>query len=269
MGLDLEFHKYADLFPLLEGEEYEQLVENIQEKGLMYPIVTYEGKILDGRNRYRACYDAGVAPAIEKYEGDDPIGHVIALNIVRRHLTKSQLAGLSLRVLPHLEAEAKKRMLAGKKDPTAKMREGESSEHAGKMLGVSRRYVQEAKAIQANAPELIEEVVQGRLPLPQAKVLSEIENVGVRKEVLGAIKKAKSSVSETKELVRQKTRRTAPATKPEEDKNTGEAITQIISAIQIIRAQYRLVASKKLLKIHVKNLKQTVEEMEKFLNFGK
>lgn len=46
--------------------------------GLRVPIVTIEGEagpvILDGRNRYRACVEAGVEPRFESYAGDKPGG---------------------------------------------------------------------------------------------------------------------------------------------------------------------------------------------------
>lgn len=62
MSDEYEFHEIANVFPLLEGEDYSKLVEDIREHGLLDAITLYEDKILDGRNRYRACLDAGVEP---------------------------------------------------------------------------------------------------------------------------------------------------------------------------------------------------------------
>ena len=58
----LQFHPLADIFPLLEGREFDELVEDIRLHGLHEQIVLHDDKILDGRNRYRACQEVGVAP---------------------------------------------------------------------------------------------------------------------------------------------------------------------------------------------------------------
>jgi len=73
----LEFHPLADLFPLLEGQDFAELVADIREHGLHEPIVVFEDKILDGRNRYRACMAAGVEPAFTACPDDDPIACVV------------------------------------------------------------------------------------------------------------------------------------------------------------------------------------------------
>jgi ParB-like chromosome segregation protein Spo0J len=83
----LAFHPLADIFPLLEGYEFEELVADIKANGLIEDIVLYDGMILDGRNRYRACCAAGIEPTYRPFTGDDPAAFVISANIRRRHLT--------------------------------------------------------------------------------------------------------------------------------------------------------------------------------------
>ena len=63
---ELQDHPAAALFPLMDvdGPEFGQLVTDIREHGLQQPIVLHDGKILDGRNRHRACQHGGVEPAL-------------------------------------------------------------------------------------------------------------------------------------------------------------------------------------------------------------
>lgn len=92
MSQQLEFHPLAEVLPLIEGEEFNQLVTSIKERGLLDPIILFEGKILDGRNRYRACLEAGVKPKTIKFNGAFPILFVMDHNLHRRNLTKGQRA---------------------------------------------------------------------------------------------------------------------------------------------------------------------------------
>lgn len=92
MHAALPFHPLASLFQLTDGEAYTALVEDIRAHGLNHPIVLYQGMILDGRNRYRACLDAGVPVRTVEYEGDDPWAFVCSENLRRRHSSESQSA---------------------------------------------------------------------------------------------------------------------------------------------------------------------------------
>src|SRR5262249_56926866 len=76
MSADLKFHPLADIFPLMEGEEFEALVADIKVHGLRECIVLFEDMILDGRHRYRACLQAGIEPNFTVYTGDDPLAYV-------------------------------------------------------------------------------------------------------------------------------------------------------------------------------------------------
>jgi hypothetical protein len=88
----LAFHPLADIFPLMEGKEFDELVADIKAHGLREDIILYDGMILDGRNRYRACLAADVPPV--PINGDkwikNPTEYVISANIHRRHLTAEQ-----------------------------------------------------------------------------------------------------------------------------------------------------------------------------------
>ena len=81
---DVEYHPLSNIFPMLSEDELQELAADVYQNGLLQPIVTYEGKILDGRNRYEACKRATVEPEFTKYTGNDPLGYVVSLNMKRR-----------------------------------------------------------------------------------------------------------------------------------------------------------------------------------------
>ena len=89
----LDVHPVAALFPMLPDDELADMAADIAGRGLLQAIVRdNDGLILDGRNRLAACEIAGVEPRFETYDGDDPAGYALAANIVRRNLTKGQVA---------------------------------------------------------------------------------------------------------------------------------------------------------------------------------
>ena len=103
---DLKFHPLANDFPLLEGQEFDDLVADIKAHGLHEPIVIFQGQILDGRNRYRACEAAGVNYIADNIldPGFDAVAYVVSKNIHRRHLKpekRNELIAELLKLNPH------------------------------------------------------------------------------------------------------------------------------------------------------------------------
>jgi hypothetical protein len=87
----------ADIFPLMGNQETAALAEDLKARGLIYPVILHkDGRILDGRNRYRACLRAGVEPKFETYDGDDPEGFVISANVRRGDRCEFKLAEAAL-----------------------------------------------------------------------------------------------------------------------------------------------------------------------------
>jgi ParB-like chromosome segregation protein Spo0J len=89
----LPFHEAANLFPMMAEDELNALAEDIKKHGLRQPIVFFDGHILDGRNRLKACALAGVKPkfvTIAPIFDGSPLDYVISMNLHRRHLTSEQ-----------------------------------------------------------------------------------------------------------------------------------------------------------------------------------
>ena len=146
MPSDPELHPRAhDLFPEMSPEEFGALVEDIREHGLLEDIWLYEGKVIDGRHRQRACRVAGVEPRYRTWNGDDAglIPFVVSLNAHRRHMTELQRA---------VSAAAVARSLYdGGTDFT------KATTDAGALMAVKPSTVQHVIEVQDEAPELIDQ----------------------------------------------------------------------------------------------------------------
>lgn len=187
---DLEFHPFCELFPPLGEIELRLLAEDIRQNGLLHPITILDGKILDGRNRYRACNMAGVKPRFVRWKGTgSPLEWAISANLHRRHLTASQKAVLALEMLPLLEEEAKERQRlstgrgkkVAKELATSRADRGKSSQIAAKLTGTNSAYVELAKSVKKRMPDLLDEVRIGSLSVAEANRLSKLKSSQVER----------------------------------------------------------------------------------------
>ena len=162
MAKTLKPHPLAELLPMMSEAEYESLRDSIRTGGQTDPIEIFEGKILDGRNRYRACTELNLVPKTRDFAGD----HTAAVQLVynranHRHLDASQKAATAVGFLDHFEKLAAKRHGGHDKSPPA----GEAAEQAGSLLGVSARYVYEARNLRDADPKLFRSVFDGQTTL--------------------------------------------------------------------------------------------------------
>jgi hypothetical protein len=153
-----EFHEMANLFPMLDADELKALASDIFENGQRERITLFEGKILDGRNRYIACLHAGVEPLFTEYNGRHPVDYVVSLNLKRRHLNESQRAMVAAK-LANLSDGQRADRVAGSIDlPTA-----------AKMLNVSEPSIKRAKSVHREAaPEIVKAVENGDVSVSAA-----------------------------------------------------------------------------------------------------
>lgn len=142
-------HPAAELFPLIEGAEFQALVEDIRKHGLRDAIITFNGQILDGRNRYRACQEAKREPRFEEWSEDgDVVEYVVSKNLHRRHLNESQRAMIAAK-LPSLSKGDVATQLGGVEISTPLF----TGKQAAQMLNVDRSTVQYAKVVQREGTE--------------------------------------------------------------------------------------------------------------------
>jgi N6-adenosine-specific RNA methylase IME4 len=168
MASNVHFHPLADLFPLLAGEDFNALVSDIKANGLHEPIVLYKGKILDGRNRYRACREAKVRCRFETYQGSNPLAYVVSLNLNRRHLNESQRAMVAARLAT---------LKNGQRKSASQICEGGLSQaEAAAMMNVSKRLVEQARIVHdKGTPALVLAAEQGKVAVSLAEKIAGAE----------------------------------------------------------------------------------------------
>jgi len=179
----------------MSDEELQDLADDISSNGLLHPIVTHEGKILDGRNRLAACEMAGVEPRFEEWRNTgSAVEWVISANLMRRHLTASQKAVIGHELLPLLANEAKQRQRLsngrGKKGAKSfSTISGKASNVAARIAGTNARYVEQVKQISVTAPELIDLLRSGELRVPEAIRIANLDKTSAAAQALNFIKR--------------------------------------------------------------------------------
>ena len=172
-------HPAAELFPMMGAEALQALADDIKAHGQREPVILFDRKVLDGRNRLLACEMAGVEPRVVTMESDEigsPTTFVLSLNLLRRHLDESQRAMVGARAKPLFEAEASARQRGGQGGillpanlPEAIGARGEARVHAAAQVSVSPRSVEHASKVLAHgAPALVAAVDRGDVAVSTA-----------------------------------------------------------------------------------------------------
>jgi N6-adenosine-specific RNA methylase IME4 len=199
----LPFHPLADIFPQLEGAEFDDLVADIAAHGVREKGKLYEGSILDGRNRYRASLVAGADMEFEQFDGADPVAFVISANLRRRHMTESQRAHVAAKLATLRE---------GRPTKTPSI-DGVSEARASRLLNVSVPSVQRAKVVERKgAPELKRAVEAGKVKISAAAIIAgelpESEQVDIVARGSKELQKAASALRKCK-LEKNRAKRTS------------------------------------------------------------
>lgn len=181
-------HPLANLFPLIEGAEFEALCTDIKANGLRQPVLLWRGAILDGRNRYRALlacgmaepddepsalWARGLAEDVSRWPQAELARRVISLNLHRRHLDATQRAMIAARMATLSHGGARRGGDDGAGTPVqgANLPLEISVSTAADLLKVSPRSVKAARALEREAPtELVEAASRGEVSLHAATV---------------------------------------------------------------------------------------------------
>jgi hypothetical protein len=190
-----EVHELALVIPEMREDEFEELKADIKAHGIRDQIVTYEGKILDGRHRARVLDELGKSHDPDYFseydpnvDGKSPQAFVLSCNLKRRHLSKGQLAAFAaemddLTPMPsaaEIEKAQREAALEAKglppkagdifselpKKPSSKT--SKIVQQKADALQVNPYYIEQAAALKKKSPALFEEVKSGSITLPEA-----------------------------------------------------------------------------------------------------
>lgn len=201
--MNYEKHEF-NIFPTNEND-YKNIVKNMRENGydITLPIIMFEGKILDGWNRYKASEEVGIKAEAIQFNGsrEDALLYSIRTNKDRRHLGSSQLATLAVQAEPlfkAIEEETRKKQRekqreasigndsaskngSGKKLPEPfsgssnmpKENKKESStrtaEKVAEIFNTNKDYINQAKKLKEESPEKFEQVMNGEKNFSEIK----------------------------------------------------------------------------------------------------
>jgi hypothetical protein len=176
----------------MNAQRFKELCTSIADHGLSVPIVRLDEQILDGRNRQRACDKTGKPAHYVEFKDlrlrCTPEQYIFDQAVNRRDLTMDQRAAFILAAKPYLAEKAAERMKAGgargkeggrgkKKTPVqdsgqgfsdSKKRADRTVDQLAAQAGVSRYKAEQAETVERDAPELLPDVVAGKLPLKEA-----------------------------------------------------------------------------------------------------
>ena len=189
----MEKHKF-NIFPEMNEDDYYRLKSDIERNGYdnSQPIYIFDGFILDGWNRYKACQELDVTPVIKEFHGNE----IAALEFVmrtnkRRNLTSSQWAAIAVEaddiwdvLQEDIERERRKKQAEKikltERDNTGKFKpvydnkltqtETErTTQRMADMFNTNRTYVSDAKKYRNDNPEIFEEIKRGDKNISEVK----------------------------------------------------------------------------------------------------
>lgn len=170
----LEPHPIAMAFPEVDSETLTEISQGMKRRGFdpRHPIILFDGKILDGRNRHRICITLGIEPAVEEFKGTtaEAIDFALQENTRRRHLTTSQrglVAAELKRLTPPPPPTKHKADTCPDKSPE-KSKSSKANNKAARQYSVSEKTVQRASELLRIDPEAAQKVKAGKVSLNAA-----------------------------------------------------------------------------------------------------
>ena len=188
MKIDKEFQ---GLIPSLTEDEYQQLEANIIADGCRDALVTWNGILIDGHNRYRICQENDIPFATISKDFPDReavIEWIIRNQFGRRNLTPFQRAELALKLKPVVEKKAEARKLSTLKQNVSDTQKSaeriETRDELAAMAGISHDTLKRAEVIkEKGTPEQVQRAREGGKGNRIGTIYNEIVTRGIEAQV--------------------------------------------------------------------------------------
>lgn len=189
------------LIPPLSNEEFKQLERNILEEGIREPLITWNGILIDGHNRYRIAqeHDMNYETLEKEFENINRVKEWMINNqFGRRNLSNYQRSVLALQLEDVFREKAKENQIR-KPDfvlqKSAEQNPIDTRKEIAKVANVSHDTIAKVKKIEANAtPEVKARLNTGTMSINEAyKEIKKEEKIEeTRKEKNEIIKQVES-----------------------------------------------------------------------------
>ena len=150
--------EFKDLIPPLTKEEFKQLENNCMSEGIREKILTWNGFIIDGHNRYEIAtrWDLDFETENKHFDNEEAVKEWMILNqFGRRNLSNYQRSVLALELEDVFSKKAKENQ--GKRNDikqiSAESKPIETRKELSKVASVSHDTIAKVKKIQEKAPE--------------------------------------------------------------------------------------------------------------------
>ena len=174
------------LIPPLSNEEFKQLERNILEEGIREPLITWNGILIDGHNRYRIAqeHDMNYETLEKEFDNINRVKEWMIHNqFGRRNLSNYQRSVLALQLEDVFREKAKENQAIqfkgiSLKQISAEVKPIETRQEIAKVANVSHDTIAKVKKIQSNAtPEVKEKLNTGTMSINEAyKEIKKEEN---------------------------------------------------------------------------------------------
>ena len=171
-----------NIYPEMQPDEFERLRTDIFTNGYdpKNPVWLFEGEIIDGWNRYKACQALGIIPTFKTFEGStlDALQFLVRTNN-RRDLNSSQRAAIAVEaedLIAVLKSEAKAAQIRKPVNSVVELipqqndyEQNKARTQLAQTFNTNPRYVSDAARLKRENPQAFEAIKSGQKAITQIK----------------------------------------------------------------------------------------------------